>query len=28
VRRGLKILDANENDVIDWDEFVGWRGSR
>lgn len=28
VRNGLKILDANHNDVIDWDEFVGWWGSR
>lgn len=28
VKRGMKILDANENDVIDWEEFVGWWGSR
>lgn len=25
---GLKVLDENQNDVIDWDEFVGWWGSR
>jgi Ca2+-binding EF-hand superfamily protein len=25
---GLKVLDANENDVIDWDEFLGWWGDR
>ena len=26
VLMGLKVLDANENGVIDWDEFVGWWG--
>jgi len=25
---GLKVLDANENDVIDWDEFLDWWGAR
>lgn len=28
VLMGLKVLDENENDVVDWDEFVGWWGSR
>ena len=28
VLMGLKVLDANENDVIDWDEFVDWWGGR
>jgi Ca2+-binding EF-hand superfamily protein len=28
VQTGMKILDANENDVIDWEEFVAWWGSR
>lgn len=25
---GLKVLDANENDVIDWDEFLDWWSAR
>ncbi|MBO6938274.1 MAG: EF-hand domain-containing protein [Deltaproteobacteria bacterium] len=25
---GLKVLDANENDVIDWEEFRDWWGAR
>ncbi len=28
VLMGLKVLDANENGVIDWEEFAGWWGSR
>ena len=28
VLMGLKVLDENENDVVDWEEFVGWWGSR
>lgn len=28
VLMGLKVLDDNENDVIDWDEFLGWWGAR
>ncbi|MFT5354810.1 MAG: Ca2+-binding EF-hand superfamily protein [Polyangiales bacterium] len=28
VAMGLKVLDENENDVIDWDEFAGWWGDR
>jgi len=28
VLMGLKVLDANENDVIDWDEFLDWWGAR
>ena len=25
---GLKVLDANQNNVVDWEEFVGWWGAR
>lgn len=25
---GLKILDANDNGVIDWEEFADWWGGR
>ena len=25
---GLKFLDQNKNNVVDWEEFVGWWGSR
>ena len=28
VLMGLKTLDANENDVIDWEEFRDWWGAR
>lgn len=28
VLMGLKVLDENENDVVDWDEFIEWWGSR
>ncbi|NIR36836.1 MAG: EF-hand domain-containing protein [Actinobacteria bacterium] len=28
VLMGLKVLDANENDVIDWEEFRDWWGGR
>lgn len=28
VLMGLKVLDANGNDVIDWDEFLEWWGAR
>lgn len=28
VLTGLKYLDANENNVVDWEEFVGWWGAR
>ena len=25
---GLRVLDANKNDVIDWEEFVAWWADR
>jgi len=28
VLMGLQTLDANENDVIDWEEFRDWWGAR
>ncbi len=28
VLMGLKVLDENENDVVDWEEFLGWWGAR
>lgn len=28
VLMGLKVLDENDNDVIDWEEFRDWWGAR
>lgn len=25
---GLRVLDANKNDVIDWEEFLAWWADR